>query len=321
MNNRHDTIFEWFDRLAFLLALVVVPLLIVAYFLLPSVSWIPPQALELAHGLIVNFVATLVTAIVFYLLLRTPSRMRARQAEARLVKKVADALMERLSDLPDRIAHTSETVDATDRIIKNRIKPFFDRFLPGHPQHGFYELQWKYLLRGLGHVQDEHTLIVDYTAAHTLWRDALVESDSWDAMSYALDLWENAARDISRAHQEAHVKLGGAIRRVFVLDSTDDLPNVLAIMREQAAFVPEVCLRWIERAELEAKARDQLDISELELLDFSIVDTSSYVLWFRLSEQTRQPQDAVLTIDPAILRRGRQVFELAFTFGHRLADL
>jgi hypothetical protein len=210
---------------------------------------------------------------------------------------------------------TFNTIDKIEKKIHEmdaRIRPFFARFTDSKHRR-FHELLWKYVLRGAGAQEDSETLVVNRANSISLWRDCISEADSWEALSYARDLWQNDEQEISKAHQDIHIKLGGQIYRIFVFDTDSDRQDFQNDPSKKD-ILSSGDIRWIIKDKLTDNLRERLQTNfrNLDLIDFAIADNSNYVLWFQLTDSTKKLERALLTINDKVISQARLIFDVAY---------
>ena len=231
----------------------------------------------------------------------------------------AEILIERLTTF-DQIDKIEHKVDDLDR----KVSPFFARFLPGNRNRVFYELSWKYMLRGVGHQENGDAFTVNRQSSLALWRDCLVEADTWQALSYVSDLWQLGEREVTQAHQKAHIELKGQISRIFVFDDDRDYRNNYDVMTQQQKSLSGIEIKWIIKKDLTDRAKEIMGVNQfnrwkqIELLDFAIVDHGSYVLWFRLRDGLKQLDSATVTVEDDIIDLARSILQIAESHAQEL---
>jgi hypothetical protein len=166
------------------------------------------------------------------------------------------------------------------------------------------------------------TIEVDRNDSIRLWRDSLIDSTTWDALSFAHDLWRDGGdRRISEAYQTLHQQLGGRnrIRRVFLMESHHDLDSMMPVLTQQVTILGNDNVRWMLRPDLMALVNDRGDNLRnsplLRDLDFAVVN-ESFVLWFILDG--RQLSKSKLTEVTQVVESAKQLFRLSYENGHTL---
>jgi hypothetical protein len=216
------------------------------------------------------------------------------------------------STLSDEVKNIKEN----NEYLISKIVPFFQRF-ETHKNRRFYELLWKYMFRGNGGLDNNDTLSVGPEASIHLWRDCISEANTWEAISYAKNLWQGAEQEISKAHQDVHVKLGGVIYRVFVFD-TEEERNEFQHDEGMQGILSAGDIRWILKSNLINKTNKRyIGLEKVGLMDFAIADANDYVLWFKLLPFTKELFRAILTIDPTIVNQARTIFDIAYQNSQR----
>ncbi len=279
----------------------------------------------IAVGLLTSIFGTDEIANWLNTLRNSPDALTAQDIYGRIILFLlstffAEILIERLTTF-DQI----DKIDLSVNYIRDKVKPFFEQFLLGSRGKTFHEISWKYLLRGAGHQEDAEAFTVNRPNSINLWRDCLVEAESWEAISYANDLWQNSEKSIANAHQKAHVELDGYISRIYVFDDEKDRDQLASAISAQLGFLPSKDVRWIYKRLLIDHLKERLGSGfnrwrQLDLLDFSIIDHGTYVLWFHLKDGAKQLDSATITVNNEIVSLARIVFEVAYSNGQEFAQ-
>jgi hypothetical protein len=153
-----------------------------------------------------------------------------------------------------------------------------------------------------------------------LWQDCLHKSRTWNALSLARDLWRNDEQRISDAHQGLHRQLmgPGSIKRVFVIETAQDLPALAPVIRTQAERFGHGHIKWIMRADLEQEIGDGPK-SEADIgFDFALAN-DNFVLVFDLTGALLT--GARLTDDRHLVATARSRFDDAWGGGQEADQL
>lgn len=227
-----------------------------------------------------------------------------------------DKITKKVAAVPDEIANIKEELNH----IGSTVDTFFRRF-NDRKHHRFHELSWKYMFRGAATQEGAYTFAVNRMNSLSLWRDCISEADIWEAISYARDLWQNDEQEISKAHQDVHIKLGGLLYRIFVFDTEEEFRDFRSDPQKQE-ILSGGDIRWILKSALITSVEERLkiDLGRVGLIDFAIGDTNSYILWFQLLDSTKRLDRAVLTIDSVMIERSRAIFDVAFANAKRFAQ-
>ncbi len=221
----------------------------------------------------------------------------------------------------------SARLSTSEAAMNRYVVPFFPTLSSNHSS--FDELRHVYALRGGTIISNGAGVEVERAMAVRLWRDCLLESSSWDALSSADDLWYDDEREISVAYQRLFSRLNNTdnSRRVFVFHDHNERISKLPLLEEQAELFRENNLRWIMRDELvghlsrQKAASDELRELSIDL-DFAIANRD-YVLWFRISGsgEGRNISSARAIRDPKTLAGARRVFDIAFRNARSIRSL
>jgi len=236
------------------------------------------------------------------------------------VERQASSIQKDLSkenvELRENLATIQETLAQLHDLTSRNLVSFFSLLWQGTGSRKFHELRLLYALRGAQLPDSGIGLDVDRNETIRLWRDALIESRTWDALSSADELWDDDEREISEAYQDLQMRLGpqNRLRRVFVLDSADELSTRRELLRDQNDTLRNGNLRWILRADLSRilQRRGFASHPIASDLDFAVVD-NAFVLWFRLSlNPDRRLLGSRLVNDEWTLTNARNIFDIAF---------
>jgi uncharacterized membrane protein YeaQ/YmgE (transglycosylase-associated protein family) len=104
------------------------------------------------------------------------------------------------------------------------------------------------------------------------------------------------------------------VRRIFVVDSQQELQHVLPAMRLQQER--ELNVRWVLRSALESHPLLQAQLGSLPSLDFVVIDRS--VVWLLLLDGDRRIRSGSLHFDDALNERFGEVFRLMWDAGSPL---
>jgi hypothetical protein len=222
-------------------------------------------------------------------------------------------------ELREQLASIQESLRHLNDLTSRNLVSFFSLLWQDTSSRKFHELRLLYALRGARLQNSGLGLDVDRNETIRLWRDALIESRTWDALSSADELWDDDEREISEAYQDLQRRLGSQnrVRRVFVLDSIDEVLTRRELLRDQNETLSNGNLRWIIRDDLSRILErrgfvDQLIASDL---DFAVVD-NSFVLWFRLGlDVDKRLLGSRLVNDEETLNNARSIFDIAFNNG------
>ena len=208
--------------------------------------------------------------------------------------------------------YSQESLEVLDGLVS----PYFDVInSPGDTR--FLELKLLYSVRGARRI-DQWTLEVDRRWSIDLWRDCLIASRTWDAISRVQDLWERGERAKSHQYQRLQRELGQQhrIRRVFLVNSEKELETMGPVLQGQVEVLGITNVRWIFASELEEIARrSQLSVDRYGPIadaDFAVAN-DAFVLRF-LVEGNRL-RGAQLTDRPDAFEWSRRLFDLAFDEG------
>jgi hypothetical protein len=240
-------------------------------------------------------------------------------------EKLADLLRSSSADVEEtrrNLNRLNQTLEQLQETVSRHLVSFFPLLNADEPSRGFHELRHMYALRGARLQSNGLGLEVDRNESIRLWRDALIESRSWDALSSADELWEDDERAISEGYQELQRRLGShnRVRRVFVVNDIEELRSRQDLLHVQAETISRENLRWILRTDLtRILARRGIVGHQLTRdLDFAVID-DSFVLWFILDgDEERQLTGSRLLNDPETLNTARKVFDAAFNNGTEL---
>lgn len=222
-------------------------------------------------------------------------------------------------ELREQLTTIQESLRQLHDLTSRNLVPFFSLLGQDAGSRKFHELRLLYALRGAQIPGNGIGLDVDRNETIRLWRDALIESRTWDALSSADELWDDDEREISEAYQDLQMRLGSQnrVRRVFVLDSIDELLTRRELLRDQNETLSNGNLRWILRADLSRILRRRGFAGNLLAsdLDFAVVD-NAFVLWFRLGrEADKRLLGSRLVNDEETLTNARNIFDIAFNNG------
>jgi hypothetical protein len=231
------------------------------------------------------------------------------------------SLDEKLASLATEQTTIKELVRANKDASERYVTPFFGATMADGNMRYFQQLKLGWSFRATA-VQDRGSSIeVDRNDSIRLWRDSLIDSTTWDALSFAHDLWRDDERRISEAYQTLQQELGGRnrIRRVFLVESHHDLDSIMTVLAKQVQLLGEDNVRWMLRPDLmglvEQRGGGLRNSPLLQDLDFAVVN-ESFVLWFVLNG--RELSKSKLTEVPAVVESAKQLFRLSFDNGHTL---
>lgn len=224
-----------------------------------------------------------------------------------------ELLIERLTAV-DQVEQAKRYSLMEERLItlSQRVIPFFARF-DDSKHRRFHELLWKYVLRGVGIQENFDSFTVDRNSSITLWQDCISEAETWEAISYAQDLWQNDEQEISKAYQDIHIKLGGQLYRIFLFDNPSDL-QVFRSDPQKSEIMSKGNTRWIYKNDFFAhvQSRLHLNLTHDDLIDFAIANNNDYVLWFRLDEESGRLNRATMTISSNTINKARTILDVAY---------
>ena len=232
--------------------------------------------------------------------------------------RAVNAVVDELRGDQDAI---KELVTANKDTSERYVSPFFGATLAEGNMRYFQQLKLGWSFRATS-VQDRGSSIeVDRNASIMLWRDSLIDSTTWDALSFAHDLWRDDERRISEAYQALQQELGGRnrIRRVFLVESHHDLDSIMPVLTKQVQMLGADNVRWMLRPDLMAlieQRGEQIRHSPLlRDLDFAVVN-ESFVLWFVLNG--RQLAKSKLTEVSQTVESAKHIFRMSFDNGQKL---
>ena len=269
---------------------------------------------------------TLVILAVILDRLATTTTMNAVLTEVRAGNSPAvEAALEKVSAytaslLSDQEA-IKELVTANKDTSERYVSPFFGATTADGSMRYFQQLKLGWSFRATS-VQDRGSSIeVDRNASIMLWRDSLIDSTTWDALSFAHDLWRDDERRISEAYQALQQELGGRnrIRRVFLVESHHDLDSIMPVLAKQVQMLGGDNVRWMLRPDLMALVEQRGEHIRhsplLRDLDFAVVN-ESFVLWFVLNG--RELSKSKLTEVSQTVESAKHIFRMSFDNGQRL---
>jgi hypothetical protein len=236
------------------------------------------------------------------------------------VERQASSIQKDLSkenvELREKLATIQDSLRQLHDLTSRNLVSFFSLLWQDTGSRKFHELRLLYALRGAQLPANGIGLDVDRNETIRLWRDALIESRTWDALSSADELWDDDEREISEAYQDLQMRLGpqNRVRRVFVLDSIDELSTRRELLRDQNDTLSSGNLRWILRTDLSRilQRRGFASHPIANDLDFAIVD-NAFVLWFRLGlDPDKRLLGSRLVNDEGTLTNARNIFDIAF---------
>jgi hypothetical protein len=214
-----------------------------------------------------------------------------------------------------------ELVTANKETSERYVTPFFGATMADGNMRYFQQLKLGWSFRATS-VQDHGSSIeVDRNDSIRLWRDSLIDSTTWDALSFAHDLWRDDERRISEAYQALQQELGGRnrIRRVFLVESHHDLDSIMPVLTMQVRMLGADNVRWMLRPDLmtliERRGEHIRHSALLRDLDFAVVN-ESFVLWFVLNG--RQLSRSKLTEVSQVVESAKHIFRMSFDNGQRL---
>jgi len=186
----------------------------------------------------------------------------------------------------------------------------------------FQYLTFKYGLRQLNKILDEETVRVNnYRETVDIWRDCILESRNWHALSYAKNAWGtgNSFGDgISYDYQRIRIETGGHIQRVFILDSEEEYKKLESTMATQAKI--KVDVKWILKEKLESVTDVQRCIAEIGTWDFALVDNNEWLYMFTLDKEGKI-SGCVLTMRKELVEQARSVYQEAWALGQELKPI
>lgn len=251
----------------------------------------------------------------------TPADLHSQIARIQQeVKDLSQRMHDRDVEARHELQHLGQSLGAVEETVATHIVSFFPLLTADQPGRIFHELRHLYALRGARLEPSTWSVEVGRGDTIRLWRDALIESRTWDALSSANDLWEDDERAISEGYQELQRRLGNRnrVRRVFVLEDQNALVDKADLINEQLKTLGQGNVHWILRDKLDGILRRRgLDGHPIaQDLDFAVVD-DSYVLWFVLSE-SKQLIGSRLVNNGDTLTAARRLFDVAFANGHEI---
>jgi hypothetical protein len=214
------------------------------------------------------------------------------------------------AELREQLAIVQESLRQLHDLTSRNLVSFFPLLWQDAGSRKFHELRLLYALRGAQLPSNGIGLDVDRNESIRLWRDALSSAD---------ELWDDDEREISEAYQDLQMRLGpqNRVRRVFVLDSIEELSTRRELLRDQNETLSNGNLRWILRADLSRiLQRRGFAGSPIAIdLDFAVVD-NAFVLWFRLGQDAdRRLLGSRLVNDEETMTNARNIFDIAFNNG------
>jgi hypothetical protein len=214
-----------------------------------------------------------------------------------------------------------EIVTANKETSERYVTPFFGATMADGNMRYFQQLKLGWSFRATSVRDHGSSIEVDRNDSIRLWRDSLIDSTTWDALSFAHDLWRDDERRISEAYQALQQELGGRnrIRRVFLVESHHDLDSIMPVLTKQVQLLGADNVRWMLRPDLMTLVEQRGDhirhSALLRDLDFAVVN-EAFVLWFVLNG--RQLSKSKLTEVSQVVESAKHIFRMSFDNGQRL---
>lgn len=215
-------------------------------------------------------------------------------------------VLERRSKL-DEIQKSVNSLDSKF----SQVNAFFGAF---RIRDHFSEIALIYELRREGKLTSDNALFVERNKVLNLWRDCMAGSKRWLAVTYTKQEvswdtgWGNA---IAQGIQTERISAGGTIKRVFVLDSLDELEYMRKIIEDHKKI--RVDVRWILKSDLLKNQLVAERIKSIGTLDVSIVD-DSWILRVFLDNK-RQYTSAEVNKERELVEKAAFIFAEAFEAG------
>jgi hypothetical protein len=210
----------------------------------------------------------------------------------------------------DNIKNTHSSITTLEERYP-RISALF-AIVQGHRQ--FYSIVFKYALRHKSETPDDKTFrVFDSQISADVWRECILESKNWEALTYAKNAWGQGdpyTSQISKECQEFNIKRGKRITRIFIFDTESERQEYTSVMEEQKRIGVEV-FYILKQKLIENNESVHKILTELSW-DFSIVDddTNDYLFVFNLNKENKI-EGFTLTIEETFLKRAKQAFEVA----------
>ncbi|MGA2836224.1 MAG: hypothetical protein ABSF84_06470 [Acidimicrobiales bacterium] len=253
---------------------------------------------------------------------RWTNQQREKEIEA-LVDRLELQVVQRLTEehrtlVREHIGPISESAGAIEKVVM----PIFQSARFGRTSK-YQRVIAKYVLNQFNIVRDNgESLRVHRDDGILLWRDCLVESDSWKALSFAPDLWAGDELAVSIAFHRVRNNLPNKdrIQRVLVLRDSAELyaqRNLLTMLRTFGVDVKWILLSRLQ--ELTDARGIQWESAAMEgNLDFAIMD-NNLVLQFKLDGREKL-EAAVLTRREEDVVRAKALFDVAYFYGEEVQD-
>lgn len=215
-----------------------------------------------------------------------------------------------LTDAVEDVGRLAVKIDADFRDLEQRYPKINAFFRAAQDTSEFYSLAIKYGLRRFTTSVDEKTIRVQsINETLELWRECILEADSWTASSYASNVWgmgNSFGDQISNAFQKLSISLKRKIERIFVVDNESELEALESVMRQQAEF--GVTVKWIEKAVVIAECGTIAGLGGVNgTWDFALAG-GNWVFCFELDER-RQIVGSSMTIDSKLVEQAKSALE------------
>jgi hypothetical protein len=201
--------------------------------------------------------------------------------------------------------------------IASRASVIFEGF--GGDQ--FAELRLLYGLRGYNSNISTNEIRVGVAQTFDLWADALRDATSFLAFNYVSpdEVWGTRGWAFNMAHalQLARMHVGCSIKRVFVIDNTDEYYRLSNLMTAQQAAGMEI--KWILKSEISNSTMILEYLKEIGTWDFIAIDTD---LLLRVElDENRHMRGSSLTRNREIHRKAAHVFNEGIQMGRNPKDV
>lgn len=191
-------------------------------------------------------------------------------------------------------------------------------FFEGFKGNRFSELKLIYGLRKYSNTITENKIFCSKDQVFTMWSDVLMEANSFYAFNYSspTEVWgtKGWAFNIAQALQNARIKQGCIIKRIFIVDTVQELEKLRGLLQIQKDSNIEV--RWILKENLTNDKLFTDYLKEIGSSDFIAVDNDlTYVIFI---DEERSIDGSLLVQSREINNKAMFVFNEAFHSGQEI---
>jgi hypothetical protein len=162
------------------------------------------------------------------------------------------------------------------------------------------------------------TAVFPKEKAVKVWLDLLwLASSRYWSTNYINELWDSTVSELALAIQSAKVRVENVdMRRVFIIDDSHELESLKSVMRAQSNAGVKV--RYIFKEEIEKEPYIWKQLSKLDTLDFSLVN--SEIIFQVLLDKNRRIRSEQIQIDLKYCKELEEIYSMIFDTSHNFND-